>query len=106
MKKLYTILLGFSDHATGIDQYEAESAEDAVRKFIKSAESLENYDRNLLDSNLRPLIHVAKKKGFWSFFFDPNLMDIKWPDDNPVLGGYVVQTDPNGPVRDSSKNKS
>lgn len=92
-EKLYTVFLTFSDHATGVGQYATESPEIALHEFIKSNESLEGYDRNLLLKSLMPFTHLAKDKGVWLFHFNPDLMENEWPGDNPVLGGHIVQTD-------------
>lgn len=45
---LYTILIDFEDRTMGIDQFEAESPNQALEDFILKAESLDNYDRKLL----------------------------------------------------------
>ncbi len=97
--KLFTIFLSFSDHLVSIGQYEADTPEDSLKQFINATEALEGYDRNLLLKSIMPLVHIAHDKGIWSFNFDPDLMEIKWPDDNPVLGGHIVQTDRNAPAR-------
>ena len=98
-EKLFTVLLGFSDHASGIGQYKAESPERALEQFIKSSESLEDYDRGLLQKSILPLIHLANEKGVWLFTFDPDLTEIEWPGDNPVLGGQIIQTDTDATTR-------
>lgn len=98
MNKLFTILISFSDHLVGIGQYEAETPLAALMNFIKLSESLEGYDRELLIKSTMPLVHYAGDKGIWAFHFDPEL-EFAGQDDNPVLGGTIIQTDPNGPVR-------
>lgn len=98
MNKLFTVTIYFSDHLVGIGQYKAETPLKALKKFIKLSESLEGYDRILLEKSLMPLVHYADNKGLWGFHFDPKL-EFNGPDNNPVLGGYIIQTDPNGPVR-------
>lgn len=100
MNKLFTITISFSDHLVGIGQYKAETSLDALKNFIKLSESLEGYDRKLLIKSIMPLVHYADNKGVWGFHFDPYL-EFAGQDDNPVLGGQIIQTDPNGPIRSS-----
>lgn len=97
--KLFTVILTFSDHTKGIGQYVTDSPEEALREFIRSSESLVDYDRELLLKSMMQMIHIAEDKGIWLFAFDPDLMEKEWPGGNPVLGGQVVQTDPNAPNR-------
>jgi hypothetical protein len=97
--KLFTIFLSFSDHEIGIGQYEAATPEESLKQFISSTEALEGYDRKQLLNSIMPLVHIAHDKGIWSFHFDPNLTKVEWPSDNAVLGGQIVQTDPNAPTR-------
>ena len=96
---LYTVFLSFSDHLLGVGQYEVPSAEDAVKKFIQTNESLDGYDRDLLHKSLMSLLHLADNKGIWMFTFDPDMTDIEWPGENAVLGGHIVQTDKIAPSR-------
>jgi hypothetical protein len=97
--KLFTIFLSFSDHTNGVGQHKAETSEDALKEFIRHSESLVDYDRSLLLKSILPLIHITPEKGVWLFTFDPDLIDLEWPGDNPVLGGYIVQTEPDAPSR-------
>jgi hypothetical protein len=101
---LYTILMHFEDHTVGIDQFEAESPKLALDKFINGAESLEEHDRKALlaIANNRSqqgslLIHVANDlKGLWIV----HLEDLsKIPALSAIYGGYIIQTDINGPKR-------
>lgn len=100
--KLFTVFLIFSDHTNGIGQYTTNNPEDALREFIHSNESLIDYDRELLLKSTMSMIHVADNKGIWLFTFDPDLMEIDWPGDNPVLGGHIIQTDSEAPSRRKS----
>ncbi len=99
MKNLFTILLSFSDHLVGIGQYNEETALDALKSFIASSEALEGYDRELLVKSIIPLVHYKNDKGVWGFNFDPE-QDFSGTNDNPVLGGTIIQTDPKAPVRE------
>ena len=47
---LYTILIEFEDRTVGIGQYEADSPEQALINFTRTAESLEDYDRKKIIS--------------------------------------------------------
>jgi hypothetical protein len=98
MNKLFTVRVSFSDHLVGVEQYEAESAELALKKFIEFAESLKGYNRELLATYLMPLIHVAHLKGVWLFYFTPGA-DLTGDENNPILGGQITQTDPDALVR-------
>jgi hypothetical protein len=98
--KFYTILLNFSDHLVGIEQYYDENPEKALKKFVNLSESLEGYDRHLLSKSLLPLIDYVDIKGVWSFTFNP---DIDWSHDNPPLGGQIIQTDSSSTIRKIKK---
>jgi hypothetical protein len=97
--KLFTIFLTFSNHETGIGQHEADTPEEVLKKFILTTEALEGYDRQQLQKSIMPLIQIAHDKGVWSFYFDPELMKTVWPNDNAILGGHIVQTDPSAQTR-------
>lgn len=101
--KLFTVFMNFHDGVLGVGQYSTVTAEEAVREFILNSEALEHYDRELLVKSLGSLMHVAKEKGIWLFTFDPDIFSQEWPDDNPVLGGHVVQTDDEAPTRPNKK---
>lgn len=98
MNKLFTVLITFSDHLVGVGQYQVETPLDALKNLIKLSESLKGYDRDLLIKSIMPLVHYADMKGVWGFHFNPEL-NFAGPDDNPVLGGEIIQTDPSGPIR-------
>ena len=100
MNKLFTITISFSDHLVGIVQCEVETPLAALKNFIKLSESLEGYDRDLLIKSIMPLVHYAGYKGVWGFHFDPEL-EFAGPGGNHILGGQIIQTDPNGPIRSS-----
>ncbi len=100
MNKLFTVLLGFHDHIVGIGQYEASSPLGALSDFIEKSESLDGYDRELLIKSIMPLTHIANMKGFWIFGFNPSL-EFAGKNDNPVLGGHIIQTDSKAPTRDN-----
>lgn len=102
---LYTILIEFEDRRVGIDQFRAESPDQALHKFVTHAESLEEYDRRKIlpiltfrsnQGNL--LIHISNDlKGFWTIDFGLDLANI--PELSSIYGGFIIQTDPNGPIR-------
>ncbi|MDB5260384.1 MAG: hypothetical protein JWN37_615 [Candidatus Nomurabacteria bacterium] len=98
MNKTFTVILNFSDHLIGIEQYEKGSPIEALKEFITSAEALNGYDRELLTESIMPLLQGAKYKGVWMFHFKPEL-DLSGEDDNQVLGGTIVQTDPEALTR-------
>jgi hypothetical protein len=106
---LYTVIVTFSDHVYGIDQIEAPTPYEALREFIRTAECLDGCDREMLEKGTHGLLQVAgnsrgsrRHKGVWRIFFDYP-WDIEWPDDNPLLGGQVIQTDPNGPTQEPAR---
>lgn len=98
---VYTIIVSFADHTSGIEQCEAQTPHQALATFLKTAESLEEYDKRAVDQLIGygdkiDLVHVANGlRGFWIW--------VPVPVDDPrienILGGYVIQTDPNGPKR-------
>jgi hypothetical protein len=98
-KKLYTVLIHFADHLIGIGQYEAESAEQALEDFILTSEALEGYDRERLNRSVNPLFQPKAERGLWSVSFSET--NIGGADDNPVLGGHIVQTDLDAPTRNN-----
>lgn len=98
MKNLYTVFITFQDHLVGIQQIKAESALEALQQSLRTSEAYEGYDRELLVKSILRVIHIAGNKGLWSIIFNPDA-DLKGPEDNPILGGHIVQTDHNGPVR-------
>jgi hypothetical protein len=99
--RLYTVIVSFSDHTAGIEQFEAPSPHDAVANFIAKAESLESYDQQAVaeligEGNKINLIHVADDlRGFWIWV--PATIDD--PRTENILGGYVIQTDTSAPKR-------
>lgn len=96
MKNLYTIILSFSDHLKGIGQYEAEDALGALKEFIETNESLDTYNRVQIKRSIMPLIHYVDNKGLWTFHFNPEF-NLNNEEDNPILGGSIIQTDPSAP---------
>jgi hypothetical protein len=96
-KNLYSVLIIFSDFVFGIGQYESVSPEAALEEFLRTSESLEGYDRDKLLASVNPLFPPSNLKGLWTISF--NQTDIGGPDNNPVLGGHIVQTDMGTPTR-------
>ncbi len=100
---LYTVTAHFSDHRIGIGQHKAISPFEALLDFIKHSESLNGFDRKKLTDKIgseERLIHIANGLlGFWNWHPVPNSEDVDELDD--VLGGHIIQTDPNGPLREN-----
>lgn len=96
---LFTVIIHFSDHRNGIDQFETDSPLEALKQMISLSESLEGYDREqiLLTASEYTLVHIASEmKGFWiSGCHTTNHTD----EDSDVIGGYIIQTDPLAPIR-------
>ena len=95
-KKLYTLLINFADHIVGVGQYQAETPERALELFVQENELLEGYDREKLMRAINPLLPIRDIKGFWIASFSET--NIGGENDNPVLGGHVVQADPEAPA--------
>ena len=96
-KKRFTVVISFADHLKGIGQYQTETPEEALEMFVQSNELIEGYDRDRLMKAINPLTHAADIQGFWlASFSEPN---IGGEDNNPVLGGHIIQTDPDAPTR-------
>jgi len=100
-KHLYTVIVGFSDHTQGIEQYDASSPEVAVARFVRDAKCLQEFPpdaRAELIGGGRDirLIHVANNfHGVWIWV----LARRDAPRIQSVLGGHVIQTDRNAPRR-------
>jgi hypothetical protein len=94
--KLYTILVNFADYIVGIRQYEAERPERALELFVQENESVRGYDRERLRRAINPLMQIRELKGFWVVSFSEH--NIGGEDDNPVLGGHIIQSDASGPT--------
>lgn len=98
---LYTIIVGFCDYTSGIEQYESDSPHKALATFLEKAESLESYDKDavaqLIESGEQiNLVHAANElRGFWIWV--PVLVDD--PRTESILGAYVIQTDHGAPKR-------
>jgi hypothetical protein len=104
---LFTIQVTFSDFTFAVEQYEADSAEGAVKRFVEHAESLAAYDKSewLADpSGAVELIHIGGGlRGAWTWtprvYLKDDVVAVLKDDDLAVLGGVVIQTDAGGPVR-------
>ena len=104
--KLYTVEITFADFTFGVEQYKAESPESALEEFFTNAECLNDYDRKKLIAivknrikNKNALIHVAgNMRGVW--IINVGTEDLELPEEvEPIFGGRIVQTDPDGPMR-------
>jgi len=99
---LYTVTASFSDFTNAVEQFEANSPEDAARLFVEKAVSMAEYDRSQWrqagPGNLA-LIHIAGDlRGAWIWSTAPTLER----EGIAMLGGAIVQTDPRGPRRPSA----
>ena len=95
---LYTIIISFDDKRQGLGQYASLTPLDALKEFIGSNESVEGFNRQQIMSaiNLDPFIQVKNFKGIWIIRFLPkNILGIVGPNNDRILGGYVLQSDPN-----------
>ena len=98
---LFTVTASFSDFTDAVEQFEAASPDDAARLFVETAASMAEYDRSewrKAGPNNVALIHIAVLRGAWLWATTPTLEH----EDIGMLGGVVVQTDPNGPRRPSA----
>lgn len=98
MKYLFTVIIDFSDHLKGVQQIEAETPLEAIQISLRTSEAYEGYDRELLVKSILRLIHYAEVKGIWGIVFNPEA-DLSGEEDNPILGGYAIQTDSKAPTR-------
>lgn len=107
MKKFYTVFLTFADFTFGVDQYEADSVEDAVRLFFKNSECLQEYNRNdlceVIEKRLKEksaLIHLASGlRGVWLLNVGTNFPKDLKEEQEEIYSGKIIQTDPHGPRR-------
>ncbi|PIT90563.1 MAG: hypothetical protein COU22_01425 [Candidatus Komeilibacteria bacterium CG10_big_fil_rev_8_21_14_0_10_41_13] len=106
MKKFYTVSITFADFTKSVDQYEANSPEEAVDLCFQQAECFADYNRDMLVKVMqqrlddkKALIHVADGlKGVWLVVVGTEFQDFEG-ELEAIYGGIVVQTDPNGPRR-------
>jgi len=98
---LYTIIINFQDRSTGIDQYMTNNPEEALYKFIKSAECLCEYDRSklleILKKREKLTIHLKDMKWFWILDFWTDFLENK--EFSSIFWWYIIQSDNNWPVR-------
>ena len=100
-KHLYTVIVGFSDHTQGIEQYDASSPEEAVARFVRDAECLQEFPSEARAELVGgggdiKLIHVANGfHGVWIWVLPRR----DAPRIESVLGGQVIQTDRTAPRR-------
>ncbi len=105
--KLYTIEITFSDFTFGIQQYEANSVEEAVSLFFQKAECFANYDRkkiiDVIKKRLKDgsaLVHIANNlRGVWLINVGAELQEITNEEGPVIYGGKIIQTDPQAPRR-------
>ena len=106
MKKFYTVSITFADFTKSVDQYEANSPEEAVELCFQQAGCFEDYNREelvkviqkrLKDKNA--LIHAADGlRGVWLIMVGTEFQEFEG-ELEAIYGGMVVQTDPHGPRR-------
>jgi hypothetical protein len=99
---LYTILLHFGDCSIGIEQIWSKDSSSALKSFLERAECLQDFDRdkilNIVNSREDVLYQFASgMKGLWGINFGLELLDDSLPE--KILGGKIVQTDPDAPYR-------
>ena len=107
MKKLYTVFLTFADFTFAVEQYQANSVEDAVKIFFQEAECLQDYNRkellSVIEKRLKDksaLIHVADGlRGVWLINVGPDFPKKLKGEQEAIYGGRVIQTDPHAPRR-------
>ena len=92
-KKLFTVILAFSDHADGIGQYETNSPRKALEMFIEKSEALEGYNRGQVKNAISGLWQASELKGVWSIIFTPLAPALEGSEENPILGGFVIMSD-------------
>jgi hypothetical protein len=96
---LFTGTATFSDFTFAVEQYDADSPEAAVKRFIETATSLAEYDRSEWFSDPHAalgLVHIGGGlRGAWIWSARVDLTH----DEIALYGGVVVQTDCAGPVR-------
>ncbi len=98
---LYTVIVGFNDFTQGIEQYVAPSPEEAVARFVRDAACLQEFPPDARaqliagGTNIK-LVHVANDfRGVW-LWVRAQSNDSRVES---VLGGQVIQTDYNSPIR-------
>ena len=76
-------------------QYTTSSPIDTLREFVHTHVSLENCDRDHILSSLRemPLMQLADITGLWTIKFNANIIQGEWPNNNPIVGGEIIQTE-------------
>lgn len=106
MKKFYTVIITFADFTESVNQYEANSPEEAVDLFFQKAGCFEDYNRDELVKvmqqrlkNKKALIHTADGlRGVWLIVVGTEFQEFEG-ELEAIYGGIVVQTDPHGPRR-------
>ena len=102
---LYTVIIDFEDGTAGVEQYEADQPEQALLSFANKAESLDGYDRQQIVSIISNridkknlLTQIANEfKGFWLINFGADFIESE--NLASIFGGYVIQTDKEGPKK-------
>jgi hypothetical protein len=94
---LFTVTATFSDFTNSVHQYEAISADDAVRTFVATHEALAAYDKTEWFAKAPDnvvLTHAAGMRGVWLWHPTIELAQ----EGIALCGGEIVQTDPAGPL--------
>lgn len=100
---LFTVTTTFADFTFAVEQYEADSPEDAIIMHFNKAECFSDYNRDELVSIMtkrlkegNALIHTKGPSGVWQINTGAEFLDFEG-DLEAIYGGIVVQTEPHGP---------
>jgi hypothetical protein len=99
--RLYTIIVLFDDFTQGIEQYDMPSPEEAMAKFIREAQCLQEFQADgrtkLINGKDIKLLHIANNlHGVWIWVYAQSNI----PKMKSVLGGQIIQTDRKSPLRE------
>lgn len=97
---LYTVTIDFEDHSRAIFQTQARSERAALDRALLESEAMAEYDRvlteSMIDNDRLSLTHLAMGyRGTWLWHPVRGAQN-GWQS---ILGGIIVQTSQDGPVR-------
>jgi hypothetical protein len=97
---LYTVRIDFEDRTYAIEQFEAESPQQALTGACQRSQALAAYETPAISvmTEHAVIYQVADILGVWNWHPVPGHAGIT----ADVFGGNIVQTDPNAPKRHSS----
>ena len=98
---LFTVIVDFADRTQAVEQYEADTPRDALVRFVHEAKCLSEHNRKhvmyLVGKADERLIQLADDlHGVWSW------VPAVEHEQGDILGGFVIQTDPDDPLRRQS----